>query len=39
VKNPLTCLWQSAYLSAILQFDPSKIAAKVKEALSSIEEA
>jgi hypothetical protein len=38
MNNPLTYPWQLAYLSAMLEFDPSKIDAKIGEALSSIEE-
>ena len=38
MNNQLIYRWQAAYLSAILEFDSSKIPAKVRNALSSIEE-
>jgi hypothetical protein len=38
MKNQLIYRWQAAYLSAILEFDPSKISAKVRQALAAIEE-
>jgi hypothetical protein len=38
MNNQLKYRWQAAYLSAILEFDSSKIPAKVKKALSSIED-
>ena len=38
MQNQLTYPWQTAYVSALMEFDPSKIAAKVREALSSIED-
>ena len=38
MNNQLNYRWQAAYLSAILEFDPSKVPAKVRTALSSIEE-
>ena len=38
MNNQLNYRWQAAYLSAILEFDPSKVPAKVRTARSSIEE-
>jgi hypothetical protein len=38
MNNQLKYRWQAAYLSAILEFNPSKVPAKVKKALSSIED-
>jgi hypothetical protein len=38
MNNQLKYRWQAAYLSAILEFDSSKISAKVRKAISSIEE-
>jgi hypothetical protein len=38
MDNLLIYPWQSAYSSALWEFDPSKIAARVRVALSSIEE-
>jgi hypothetical protein len=37
-EQQLKYRWQAAYLSAILEFDSSKIPAKVRKALSSIED-
>jgi hypothetical protein len=38
MNNQLKYRWQAAYLSALLEFDSSKIPAKVRKALSSIAE-
>ena len=38
MNNQLNYRWQAAYLSAILEFDSSKVPAKVRKARSSIEE-
>jgi hypothetical protein len=38
MNSQLNYRWQAAYLSAILESDSSKIHAKVRKALSSIEE-
>jgi hypothetical protein len=38
MNNQLRYRWQAAYLSAILEFNPSKMPAKVRKAVSSIEE-
>jgi hypothetical protein len=37
MNNQLRYRWQAAYLSAILEFDSSKIPVKARKALSSIE--
>lgn len=36
MNNPAIYPWQTAYLSAILEFEPKKLAAKVKEAVRMI---
>jgi hypothetical protein len=38
MNNQLKYRWQAAYFSAILEFNSSKMPAKVRKAVSSIEE-
>ena len=38
MNNPVTYPWQTAYVSAILEFKPKKLAAKIKEAICVIHE-
>ena len=38
MNNPAIYPWQTAYVSAILEFEPKKLAAKIKEAVRIIHE-
>jgi hypothetical protein len=38
MKNPAIYPWQTAYVSAILEFEPKKLSTKIKEAVRVIHE-